>query len=209
MLSKENMGGPAYHYRYTIDWLARKPGAFANYRYRDHLFPSSRFRMAYDPLKERIPNTLRDAPRFPHAFAPPFPVPPTTRNHRRHRVLRVAGNREKTKQMPRGARSRGLGGRLTRQFSARPSVHRGYMPVTNSAGTGWSPTFERLAFATWGAINSTADFVVFVVFRARENRRARLGRQRRRFDYLRRHKSVCRIHTQTWQQSCRSPDPTP
>jgi hypothetical protein len=43
-------------YRHIIDWLVRKPGAFANYRYRDHLFPSSRFRMVYDLLKERMPN---------------------------------------------------------------------------------------------------------------------------------------------------------
>jgi hypothetical protein len=43
-------------YRHIIDWLVRKPGAFANYRYRDHLFPSSRFRMLYDLLKERMPN---------------------------------------------------------------------------------------------------------------------------------------------------------
>jgi hypothetical protein len=43
-------------YRHIIDWLVRKPGAFANYRYRDHLFPSSRFRMAYDLLKEQLPN---------------------------------------------------------------------------------------------------------------------------------------------------------
>jgi hypothetical protein len=43
-------------YRHIIDWLVRKPGAFANYRYRDHLFPSSRFRMAYDLLKECMPN---------------------------------------------------------------------------------------------------------------------------------------------------------
>jgi hypothetical protein len=34
-------------YYHIIDWLVRKPGAFANYRYREHLFPSSRFRMAY------------------------------------------------------------------------------------------------------------------------------------------------------------------
>ncbi len=33
----------------------RKPGAFANYRYREHLFPSSRFRRAYDLLKEVAP----------------------------------------------------------------------------------------------------------------------------------------------------------
>jgi hypothetical protein len=29
----------------------RKPGAFENYRYRSDLFPTSRFRMAYDELK--------------------------------------------------------------------------------------------------------------------------------------------------------------
>lgn len=39
-------------YRHVIDWLVRKPGAFANYRYRDDLFPTSRFRMAYDALRE-------------------------------------------------------------------------------------------------------------------------------------------------------------
>lgn len=31
-------------YRHIIDWLVRKPGAFASYRYRDHMFPTSRFR---------------------------------------------------------------------------------------------------------------------------------------------------------------------
>lgn len=40
-------------YRHIIDWLLRKPGAFENYRYRSDLFPSSRFRMAYDALKKR------------------------------------------------------------------------------------------------------------------------------------------------------------
>ena len=29
----------------------RKPGAFANYRYRDDLFPTTRFRVAYDALR--------------------------------------------------------------------------------------------------------------------------------------------------------------
>jgi hypothetical protein len=42
-------------YRHVIDWLVRKPGAFADYRYRADLFPSSRFRMAYDLLTERQP----------------------------------------------------------------------------------------------------------------------------------------------------------
>jgi plasmid stabilization system protein ParE len=41
-------------YRHIIDWLVRKPGAFANYRYRDELFPTSRFRMAFDLLEERL-----------------------------------------------------------------------------------------------------------------------------------------------------------
>lgn len=37
-------------YRHIIDWLVRKPGAFENYRYRSDLFPTSRFRIAYDSL---------------------------------------------------------------------------------------------------------------------------------------------------------------
>jgi len=48
-------GSDRHHiqYRHMIDWLIRKPGAFANYRYRSDLFPTSRFRMAYDSLCER------------------------------------------------------------------------------------------------------------------------------------------------------------
>jgi len=42
-------------YRHIIDWLVRKPGAFENYRYRADLFPTSRFRMAYDYLKSHNP----------------------------------------------------------------------------------------------------------------------------------------------------------
>jgi hypothetical protein len=42
-------------YRHIIDWLVRKPGAFENYRYRDELFPTSRFRMAWDTLRELTP----------------------------------------------------------------------------------------------------------------------------------------------------------
>ena len=42
-------------YRHVIDWLVRKPGAFADYRYREEMFPSSHFRMAYDALRERQP----------------------------------------------------------------------------------------------------------------------------------------------------------
>lgn len=41
------------NYRHVIDWLVRKPGAFADYRYRADLFPSSLFRVAYDRLKSQ------------------------------------------------------------------------------------------------------------------------------------------------------------
>jgi hypothetical protein len=47
------------NYRHVIGWLVRKPGAFENYRYKDDLFPTSRFRMAYDAL-------MRDNPRRGH-----------------------------------------------------------------------------------------------------------------------------------------------
>ena len=42
-------------YRHIIDWLVRKPGAFESYCYRDELFPTSRFRMAWDALRELVP----------------------------------------------------------------------------------------------------------------------------------------------------------
>ena len=42
-------------YRHIIDWLVRKPGAFENYRYREELFPTSRFRMGWDALRELTP----------------------------------------------------------------------------------------------------------------------------------------------------------
>ena len=45
-------GNHAINYRHIIDSLVRKPGAFANYRYRDDLFPTTRFRIAYDSLKK-------------------------------------------------------------------------------------------------------------------------------------------------------------
>jgi len=38
------------NYRHIIDWLVRKPGAFNNFRYRHCLYPTHRFRMAYDIL---------------------------------------------------------------------------------------------------------------------------------------------------------------
>ena len=44
-------------YRHIIDWLVRKPGAFENYRYKEDLFPTSRFRMAYDALRQSAPSS--------------------------------------------------------------------------------------------------------------------------------------------------------
>jgi len=42
-------------YRHVIWSLARKPGAFANYRYHDELFPTVTFRRAYDTLATARP----------------------------------------------------------------------------------------------------------------------------------------------------------
>jgi len=42
-------------YQHVIDWLIRKPGAFENYIHKEHLFPTSTFRAAYDVLKEACP----------------------------------------------------------------------------------------------------------------------------------------------------------
>lgn len=47
--------GHRINYRHIIDWLARKPGAFANYRYHSDMFPGSYFKMAYDDLKRQNP----------------------------------------------------------------------------------------------------------------------------------------------------------
>jgi hypothetical protein len=43
------------NYRHVIDWLVRKPGAFAAYRHQEAMFPTSRFRRAYDALRETSP----------------------------------------------------------------------------------------------------------------------------------------------------------
>jgi hypothetical protein len=44
-------------YRHVIYSLVRKPGAFRRYRYREDLFPSLLFRVAYDELREDCPKT--------------------------------------------------------------------------------------------------------------------------------------------------------
>ena len=43
-------------YRHIIDWLVRKPGAFASYRHREDLFPTSVLRTAYDNLRRHRPH---------------------------------------------------------------------------------------------------------------------------------------------------------
>ena len=45
-------------YRHVIDWLVRKPGAFARYCYQADLFPTSRFRQAYDELLRTLSERL-------------------------------------------------------------------------------------------------------------------------------------------------------
>src|ERR671937_236824 len=58
LLSMPRLLGHGQHridYRHVIWSLVRKPGAFAQYRYHDDLFPSLAFRQAYDTLQHRIP----------------------------------------------------------------------------------------------------------------------------------------------------------
>jgi len=52
--------GHRINYRHIIWSLVRKPGAFANYRYREDLFPSVTFRRAYDALCERLTSRAAD-----------------------------------------------------------------------------------------------------------------------------------------------------
>lgn len=40
-------------FRHVIDSLVRKPGAFLNYKYANHLYPTLQFRLAYDQLVDR------------------------------------------------------------------------------------------------------------------------------------------------------------
>ncbi len=47
----------AIDFRHVIDSLVRKPGAFINYKYVNHMYPTTRFRMAYDQLLQRATET--------------------------------------------------------------------------------------------------------------------------------------------------------
>jgi hypothetical protein len=54
----ERLRGQSNHridYRHVIDWLVRKPGAFARYVYREDLYPTVIFRRAYDALLAQQP----------------------------------------------------------------------------------------------------------------------------------------------------------
>lgn len=44
------------HYRHVIESLVKKPGAFQNYVYREEMFPTTNFRLAYDHLCEKKPS---------------------------------------------------------------------------------------------------------------------------------------------------------
>jgi len=46
-------GSRKINYRHVVAHLLRKPGAFANYQYREELFPSVVFRKAYDALAQK------------------------------------------------------------------------------------------------------------------------------------------------------------
>jgi hypothetical protein len=51
--------GHCINYRHIIDMLVRKPGAFENYCYKEDMFPTSLFRVAYDILRDT--RTMRQA----------------------------------------------------------------------------------------------------------------------------------------------------
>lgn len=52
---KDSKKEASINYRHIITSLLRKPRAFANYYYREHLFPSTIFRTAYDMLIKHYP----------------------------------------------------------------------------------------------------------------------------------------------------------
>ena len=55
MVRLPHEGGVSIDYRHIIHHLVRKPGAFANYKYRESLFPDVIFRKAYDVLLSHYP----------------------------------------------------------------------------------------------------------------------------------------------------------
>ena len=62
--SMERLRGQNKHkidYRHIIESLKRKPGAFANYRYRDCLYPTSNFKLTYEHLQRHFPQRATKA----------------------------------------------------------------------------------------------------------------------------------------------------
>ncbi len=54
-IKTKNEAEASINYRHIIKSLVRKPGAFKNYVYRDHLFPNVSFRAAHDMLIAHFP----------------------------------------------------------------------------------------------------------------------------------------------------------
>jgi hypothetical protein len=54
-MARQEPGAKRINYRHVIGWLVRKPGAFAQYQYREELFPTLAFRKAYDVLQKERP----------------------------------------------------------------------------------------------------------------------------------------------------------
>jgi len=52
--------GASINYRHIIGSLRRKPGAFSEWKYHTHMFPSMTFRRLYDALKTRYDNRRAD-----------------------------------------------------------------------------------------------------------------------------------------------------
>ena len=52
--------GASINYLHVIDSLVCKPGALENYRYREEMFPTSHFRMAYDILHQQHAGKVAD-----------------------------------------------------------------------------------------------------------------------------------------------------
>lgn len=54
-MARQEPGSKRINYRHVVGWLVRKPRAFAQYQYREELFPSLTFRKAYDALLKGRP----------------------------------------------------------------------------------------------------------------------------------------------------------
>ena len=59
-LPRKTGEGYSINYRHVIESLRRKPGAFANCRYKDQLFPNEVFYRVYERLKEQFNERLAD-----------------------------------------------------------------------------------------------------------------------------------------------------